>query len=392
MPNVVVKRFTTLNPASLMPLPDDGDEHDCVAELLIVCTPRPDLKDIPLTNPDLVLYVDGSASRIWVRMVSAINTHWYTRGLTVVAQKHCEACLICITQNSGKPVKVQGTGAHPLPGGPFEHIMLDFIELSPSEGKKHCLVVVDMWSKWVEAFPVKAQTAGAVAKILLREIIPRWGLPKKVSSDNGSHFANEAIAQIGEYLGMDIRKHCSYHPQSGGAVERENGTIKNKLAKCCADTKMSWTQALPIVLMYMRMRKRTRSQLGPFEILFGAPPQIGLTAPGMPLPSTTLCEDAMLSYCINLSSNLADIRRQVVAALPTPADGPLHNLQPGDTVLIKDFRRKSWKTSRWQGPYLILLVTQTAIKVVERATWVHASHCKAVTTHQEENKETDDDK
>ncbi|XP_034087457.1 protein NYNRIN-like [Gymnodraco acuticeps] len=213
-------------------------------------------------------------------MLEAINQEWFTRGFTVTAQKHCEACLICIMQNSGRPVKVTGPGAHPPPTRPFEHLMLDFIELSPSEGKKHCLVVVDMWSKWVEAFPVKAQTANAVAKALLREIIPRWGLPDNISSDNGSHFANEAITQIGEYMGMDIRKHCAYHPQSGGGVERENGTIKNKLAKCCADTGLSWTQALPIVLMYMRMRKRTRSQLSPFEILFGAPPQIGLEAPG----------------------------------------------------------------------------------------------------------------
>ncbi|KAK5933625.1 hypothetical protein CgunFtcFv8_014089 [Champsocephalus gunnari] len=286
-------------------------------------------------------------------------------------------------QNSGRPVKVTGPGAHPPPTRPFEHLMLDFIELSPSEGKKHCLVVVDMWSKWVEAFPVKAQTAHAVAKALLREIIPRWGLPDKMSSDNGSHFANEAITQIGEYMDMDIRKHCAYHPQIGGGVERENGTIKNKLAKCCADTGLSWTQALPIVLMYMRMRKITRSQLSQFEILFGAPPQIGLKAPGCPLPSTTLCEDAMLSYCVNLSSTLADIRRQVAAALPTPATGPLHRLQPGDFMLIKDFRRKSWKSNRWQGPYQVLLVTQTAVKVAERARWVHASHCKVVVTGKE---------
>ncbi|XP_034089816.1 uncharacterized protein LOC117557974 [Gymnodraco acuticeps] len=63
MPNVYVKRCNTLNPASLMPLPEDGDEHDCVAKLSIVCTPRPDLKDVPLTNADLILYVDGSACR-----------------------------------------------------------------------------------------------------------------------------------------------------------------------------------------------------------------------------------------------------------------------------------------------------------------------------------------
>ena len=35
----------------------------------------------------------------------------------------------------------------------FEHLKMDFIELTPSEGKKSCLVIVCMFSKWVEVFP-----------------------------------------------------------------------------------------------------------------------------------------------------------------------------------------------------------------------------------------------
>lgn len=63
MPNVTVKRFNTLNPASLMHLPTDGEPHDCLAELEMVCTLRPDLTDEPLTNAGFVLYTDGSAFR-----------------------------------------------------------------------------------------------------------------------------------------------------------------------------------------------------------------------------------------------------------------------------------------------------------------------------------------
>lgn len=55
--------------------------------------------------------------------------------------------------------------------------MMDFVELSPSEGKTHCLVMVDMWSKWVEAFPASKQMASVVAKALLTEIIPQVGFP-----------------------------------------------------------------------------------------------------------------------------------------------------------------------------------------------------------------------
>ncbi len=133
--------------------------------------------------------------------------------------------------------------------------MMDFIELTPCGKQKHCLVMVDMWSKWVEAFPTSKQDSAAVAKALLTEIVSRWGIPRKISSDNGRHFVNDAIKQVGQFLGIDMRTHCSYAPSSGGAVERQNQTIKNKLAKCCEETGLTWLKALPIVLMYMRMRK-----------------------------------------------------------------------------------------------------------------------------------------
>ena len=53
MPNVTVKRCTVLNPATLLPTPDDGEAHNRVAVLEQVCTPRSDLSDMPLSNPDM---------------------------------------------------------------------------------------------------------------------------------------------------------------------------------------------------------------------------------------------------------------------------------------------------------------------------------------------------
>lgn len=148
--------------------------------------------------------------------------------------------------------------AHQPPDKPFDHVMVDFIELTPSEGKRFCIVLTDMFSKWVECYPTSRQDSAAVAKALLTQVIPMHGIPTKISSDNGAPFVSEAIKQIGQFLGMDLRQHTAYHPTSGGAVERENGTLKTKLAKCCEETGLSWTKVLPVVLMYMRMRKRAR--------------------------------------------------------------------------------------------------------------------------------------
>lgn len=63
MPNITVKHCTVLNQATLLPTENDGEPHDCLALTNQLCSLRTDLKDEPLQNPDLVLYVDGSASR-----------------------------------------------------------------------------------------------------------------------------------------------------------------------------------------------------------------------------------------------------------------------------------------------------------------------------------------
>ena len=59
----------------------------------------------------------------------------------------------------------------------------------------------------------------AVANLLLQEIVPRHGIPMKLSCDDGTHFVNNAIKQMSDYFGFDLRTQFTYHRQSGGAAE-----------------------------------------------------------------------------------------------------------------------------------------------------------------------------
>lgn len=59
--------------------------------------------------------------------------------------------------------------------------MMDFIELMPVIGYKYALSITDLFSKWIEAFPCKHSDAKTTAKHILQDIIPRWGIPSKLS-------------------------------------------------------------------------------------------------------------------------------------------------------------------------------------------------------------------
>lgn len=124
----------------------------------------------------------------------------------------------------------------------------------------------------------------------------------------------------------------------------------------------------------MHIRVRSRSGLSPFEILFGRSLNTGIGPVKRQLPYTSQCEDEMLHYCVNLSSMLSDVHKQVKEALPKATEKKLHGLKPGDWVVVKDLRRKNWRAHGWNGPYQVLLTTETAVKVAEGTAWMHASH------------------
>lgn len=202
-------------------------------------------------------------------MVSLVNQTFKTFGFTTYAKRHCENCHICMKYNPQGNMTIPQQH-FPHSNFPFQFLHLDFIELSPCMGKKWCLMIIDSFSRWVEAFPSAKADGLTVAKALVKDIIPRFGVPSRLYSDNGSHFVNEIIDHLTKTLCIDCKRHCSYHPQSAELVERSNGTIKNKLRKTMSETGRNWVEYLPLVLLNMRMLPSAKA-ISPYECLFGKP-------------------------------------------------------------------------------------------------------------------------
>ena len=79
----------------------------------------------------------------------------------------------------------QSTG-HIIAAAPLEIVAMDFTKLEPAtDGREDVLVCTDVFTKWTIAVPTRDQTARTVAKVLIEEWIPHYGVPH---SDQGKSF------------------------------------------------------------------------------------------------------------------------------------------------------------------------------------------------------------
>ncbi|CAM4684497.1 unnamed protein product [Lepidochelys kempii] len=135
-------------------------------------------------------------------------------------QQYCENCLACAQANP-TPSKRNAPLKSQVYKGPWMALQIDFVGPLPrtQRGNQYLLVIVDPFSKWVEAFPLKAKTAKATAKVLLEQVFSQWGIPAEMESDQGSHFTGQFFRDCLKLVGVLQRLHIPYRPQSSGMVE-----------------------------------------------------------------------------------------------------------------------------------------------------------------------------
>ena len=114
---------------------------------------------------------------------------------------------------------------------------MDFTQMPVSQGYKYLLVMIDTFTGWIEGFPTQTEKAEEVVKKekkkkkLLHEIIPRFGLPRSLQSDNGTSFTSKVTQGVSKAVGITYYLHCAWRPQSSGKLERANQFLKSALKK-----------------------------------------------------------------------------------------------------------------------------------------------------------------
>ena len=100
---------------------------------------------------------------------------------------------------------------------------------------------MDYVSKWVEATAFPKNDANTVVGFLQRNILSRFGTPRTIISDRGSHFANKVFDKLMNIYGIKHIMSLAYHPQTKGQAEISNREIKKILEKTVNSSKKDWS-------------------------------------------------------------------------------------------------------------------------------------------------------
>ncbi|GJT98454.1 putative nucleotidyltransferase, ribonuclease H [Tanacetum coccineum] len=146
---------------------------------------------------------------------------------------------------------------------------LDFMGPFPeSRGNKYILVAVDYVSKWVEAQALPKNDARVVVKFL-RQLFARFGVPKALISDRGTHFCNSQLEKALQRYGVAHKLSTAYHSQSNGQTKVTNRAIKRILERSVGYNPKGWSEKLNDALWAFRTAYKTPTGCTPFRLVYG---------------------------------------------------------------------------------------------------------------------------
>ena len=342
---------------------------------------------IPKQLQDAVIkqYHDDNGHMGIDKTFESIKRKYYFPNLYQKLTSYVNACVTCQT----RALKKQRPPLQEMeqPPYPFAKLSMDISGPYPTSlsGNRYILSVVDHYTGWPEAFAIPDKSAQSVAHILVDEILPRFGCPCEVITDNGTENGNQVMKEVFAKLNIHHVTTSFYHPQSNAKVERFHRTLHDVLSKLLKDDSTVWDLYLNQALAAIRFNHNDSSKFSPFFLVYNRDvvlPIDNILKPrrkyvGEEQHKIALQQQHKLFTLVHNHMKRAKKRQAKYADRGSkPVD-----FQVGDPVYYKRHQRRNKLEGKWQPYYRVVEKTSPVTYVIRNqldgvAVKVHAEHLR----------------
>ena len=192
--------------------------------------------------------------------------------------------LLKAVANCGRCIQYEAKGQLPpmqpiICTEPMEIVHIDYIRMEVTVATdekpivRNVLVVIDHFTRYVQAFVTKNHTARMKARVLYNNYFSVFGFPQCLMSDQGTEFCGKVIAAMCSLLGVEKIHTTPYHPQTNRSAERVHQTLQRMIGKLDPEKRKKWPAHIgSIIIAYNSMRSLV-TRYSPYYLMFGCRPR-----------------------------------------------------------------------------------------------------------------------
>ncbi|CAF4416553.1 unnamed protein product [Rotaria sp. Silwood2] len=295
------------------------------------------------------------------KTIHKIKQRYFWPSMYKDINNYVKSCIPCAQSN---PRRQNNPGKlRPIqpPEGVWQLVSMDFhgpINPTSRRGNKYIICLTDILSKFVVTKAVRDNSAQTAAKFLKEDIISKFGTPRCILTDNGTHFTSTIMNELIKQIGSTHLYTTLYHPQSNGQVERFNSTMDAKISALSNLQKTDWDDQLPFVTFNYNTTIHASTKQIPFEMMYGRTPILPLDYQDN---NVTLSYDPEHSKKLNqflakvneqAKQNIIKNQARYKERYDRNRSDPSYQI--GDLVLVKTLNIRHKFDIRYEGPFRII--------------------------------------
>ena len=212
------------------------------------------------------------------------------------------SCKRCITELRINPqlnrLPLQNTNEHIF--APEDVMQIDLVPgLPPSGGYENIVTAMDIFSRYLFAYPTSNQDATTIAKVITNIMTKHAYLATTLISDKGTAFTSHVIKEVAGVFGITLKHATTKHAQTIGLLERPRASIKQSLKVETGERRSLRHKYISIAVLIYNTSYHASIGCEPSRVFHGRIPynildiKTGIRPQEIPSPDSNIAQDVL---------------------------------------------------------------------------------------------------